>query len=304
MPVPVKRIFIVGLVGVGLLSGCGGGPREDARLTVDPKNPLALFRGEDLGLIEYVQQKLRNRCLAEAGYPQNAETMLDRPRPAFTGLVITARSFGPTSEQEARRIGFGRDNPAEPPVVVSTDPNYNRQLDACTGRAWRRLDDEARRVIDAYNDLGNKLLAPLMRTIDARMDPGLPAKLLSCLREQGYRVPNDRAFLAHPDPRLTGVRLAPPPSAPELSWKPKRIPGTVEVGPAVPARQYRATTQEGALAVAWLRCKQRIGLAGQQLSIAVQVQNELVTKHETTFAELNPEIQRIAKRAAALLGST
>lgn len=48
--------------------------------------------------------------------------MLDRPRPAFTGLVIKARSFGPTTEQEARRIGFGRDTPADPPSVVNTDP--------------------------------------------------------------------------------------------------------------------------------------------------------------------------------------
>jgi hypothetical protein len=176
-------------------------------------------------------------------------------------------------------------------------------METCVVTAWRELGDDSVRVLGAYNDLGNKLLKPLMPTINARLDPGLPAKLMSCLGGAGYRARDEQAFLNRPDPRQLGVRLGEPELGAAASWKPQRVPGTVQVGPQVPARPYQATPEEGALAVAWLRCRQRTSMADQQLRVAVEVQRELVAKHETAFEELNPLVRRIAKHAAALLGA-
>ena len=74
------------------------------------------------------------------------------------------------------------------------------------------------------------------------------------------------------------------------------------MGPAAPARRYHASAEEGALAVAWLRCRQQTGMAERQMAVAVQVQTELLDKYEATFDELNPQIQKYAKRAATLIG--
>jgi hypothetical protein len=55
--------------------------------------------------------------------------------------------------------------------------------------------------------------------------------------------------------------------------------------------------------VAWLDCRRETGLADRQLAIAVEVQRELVTRHEIAFLELNPQVERLARRAADLIGS-
>ena len=40
----------------------------------------------------------------------------------------------------------------------------------------------------------------------------------------------------------------------------------------------------------------------QEMAAAVTTEKELVTKYETSFEELNPQIKRVAKQAAALVG--
>ncbi|GLH95405.1 hypothetical protein [Phytohabitans aurantiacus] len=291
------------LVAALTATACGGDPPAGLG-AVDERNPLAVFLGESLGLIDYAQLKLRNECLAGAGYPQNLETMMDQPVPAFSMFVITPRTFGPTTEQEARRIGFGRDEQAEPSPVVSSDPNYDRAIDSCGGKAWDRLGDDVQDAYYAYFDLGNKISGTLMTTISERLDKSLPAKMLACVRAAGYDADDERQFLKTPRPALLGVPFGTVDPAPDTGWRPARKPGTIEVGPAIPARPYRPTAQESELAVAWLRCREQTTLADQQLTAAISVQKELVAKHETSFVELNPRIRRIAKQATELIGTS
>lgn len=307
------RIWLAALAVVATvaLAGCdvGGsklasGPRTaQSPSGADQDHPLALFRGQDLGLIDYAQLKVRNECLAKAGYPQNLDAMQGGPRVVFENLIVTPRTFGPTTEQEARRIGFGIDQPAEPASIVSYDPNYNSAMDDCTKNAWQQLGTGAQQTYNAYFDLGNKLAGALMPTITSRLDPQLPAKMLSCMQGKGYHPDDDQAFLKTPNPKLFGVHFGDPDPGPGATWQPNKGSLAVQVGPAAPARQYHASAEEGALAVAWLRCRQATGLADQQMSVAVAVQKELVAKYETTFDELNPKIQTVAKKAAALIGA-
>lgn len=308
-----KRYWLAGLtalVAVALLTGCtlakpktAGAAAPAPAAAADPDHPLALFLGQDLGLIDYAQLRLRNQCLAKAGYPQNLDVMQGAPRVDFDNLIITPRTFGPTTEQEARRIGFGLDQPAEPPAVVAHDTNYDKAMDDCSKKAWQQLGVGAQQTYLAYFDLGNKLSGALIPTITSRLDPQLPAKMLSCMQGKGYHADDQQAFLRTPRPQLFGVRFGDPDPGPGATWEPDRTKGGVQVGPGALARQYHASPEEGALAVAWLQCRQQTGLAEQQMIVAVQVQEELVAKYETTFDELNPQIRMIAKQASALIGA-
>lgn len=295
---------------VAALAGCttdqakaSAGSVTTTPSAADQDSPLALFRGQDLGLIDYAQLKVRNQCLAKAGYPQNLNVMEGGPRIVFGDLIVTPRTFGPTTEQEARRIGFGIDQAAEPPSVVSYDANYNSAMDDCSKKAWQQLGTGAQQAYLAYFDLGNKLSGALMPTITARLDPQLPAKLLSCMQGKGYHADDDQAFLKTPRPSQFGVHFGDPDPGPGATWQPDKHSGGVQVGPAAPARQYHASPEEGALAVAWFQCRQQTGLAAQQMSVAAQVEKELAAKYETSFDELNPQIQKFAKQATALIGA-
>jgi hypothetical protein len=284
------------------MSGCGKTGRAHDKVAMDRQSPFSLFQGEEIGLVDYVQLKLRNQCLAKAGYPQDLNVMLATPRNPFDNLIISARTFGPTTEQEARRIGFGSDQAAAPPTVVSFDPNYDESTRTCSKQAWGRLGAEAERVYFGYYDLGNKLAGPLMPMIEQRLDPQFSSRLMACITGKGYRVSDTQAFLKTPDPHLLGVPFGTLDSGVGASWKPKGVPGTIEIGPTTPAQQYQASPEEGALAVAWLDCRQETKLTEQQVTIATAVQLELVTKYEDTFVELNPQVERLARQAAALIG--
>ncbi|MEV0004582.1 hypothetical protein AB0H28_20190 [Micromonospora sp. NPDC050980] len=265
--------------------------------------PFSLFLGEELGQIDYAQLKVRNKCLAKAGYPQNLNTMLEQPRNPFRHLLITARSFGPTSAEEAKRVGFGRDSLSAPPSVISFDPSYDKAYDRCTDIAWKELSDDAKKVYYGYFDLGNNLSQPLSPTVNERMGDTAWRKLLSCLGDKGHRPQNEQEFLQNPNPGFFGVPVGVDANEGRDRWKPKQVPGTIEVGPAVPAAPYHAGPAESALALAWFECRRATGIDKKQLETAVQVQRELVAKYESSFIELNPQVTRLAKQAAQLIGA-
>jgi hypothetical protein len=186
--------------------------------------------------------------------------------------------------------------------VISSDPNYDRAYDNCGKKAWERLGDDVQDAYFAYFDLGNKISGRLMKQIDERLDDGLAAKMLTCVRDAGYPVDDEQQFLKTPRPQLLGVTFGAPDTAPDNEWRPAKKTGTVEVGPAIPARPYRPTPEESDLAATWLSCRTSTTLAAQQMAAAIAVQKELVAEHETSFTELNPRIRRIAKQAATLIG--
>jgi hypothetical protein len=290
--------LVVLLMGASAAACSDSGDRHE-KLAIDGDMPFAAFLGDDLGIIDYAQLKMRNQCLAEAGYPQDLNIMLPEARNPFPSLVITARTFGPTSEEEARRIGFGRDSRPAPPSIASFDSAYDKTSEECDQKAWRKLPASTKEAYQQYYDLGNQLGLPFFKTIDERMRGGWQ-KLLTCLGKKGYHASREEEFLKSPEPGLFGVQAGGEPTDPADDWNPKGTPGTVEVGPARPARQYHAAPAEGALAVAWFHCRQETGIDKEEMNTALQVQRELVVKYEVSFTELNPRIEAATREAVRL----
>ncbi|CAL9491438.1 hypothetical protein SUDANB95_03225 [Actinosynnema sp. ALI-1.44] len=298
--------LIACVLAVTFTASCTAGPGADGHVpptsgAVEPEQPFDVVRSEQVGLIHHAQQKIRNRCLAAAGYPQNLDTQVARPEDPFDFLTVSARDFGPTSEEEARRLGFGDHTRGEPARVVSTDANFDKAIARCADQAWNELGPGAEQTLDGYSDLVNAL-APYRLDVDGELPADLSARMLDCMAGRGFHPPDRQAFLKTPNHRLFGVAYGRADSGREEAWEPARRPGTVEVGPAIPPREYTPTPQESALAVAWFHCGRDTGKIEAQLAAVQRVQRRYVDKHQTWIDELNPKVEELARHAATIPG--
>jgi hypothetical protein len=280
----------------------GAGPAGTGTAGQKLAQPFSVFLGDALGVVDYAQLKVLNQCLADAGYPQNMRIMGSAPRNPFPQLIVTDETFGPASEQAAREHGFGHEQAAIPPAVASFDPNYDQVSEQCSKNSWKKLPASAEKVYYSYFDLGNSLSEPFLLTVFQRIGKPGWTSLLSCLADKGYHTSKEEDFFRIPDPGLFGVPIGDPVADPAEDWKPKGVPGTVEVGPATPAKRYVPSARESDLAVSWFTCTRDTGIAKQESEVAMQVQRELVAKNDTRLTDLNPQVQEIARQAAALIG--
>ncbi|MCU7724315.1 hypothetical protein ODJ79_11365 [Actinoplanes sp. KI2] len=307
--VKTKKLRAVAVAALALLplAGCADNAAQASSSAVGDKKieqPFSIFLGDAIGVVDYAQLKVLNQCLADKGYPQNLRVMASGPRNPFPQLIVTEATFGPASEDDAKRRGFGQDEPATPPAVVSSDPTYDRVSDQCAEDAWKKLSPNAKEVYYSYFDLGNALGMPFLLTVNQRMGQARWDQLLSCLAGKGYQTTKKADFYRYPDPGLFGVPLGSDTPDPAASWVPKHVPGTVEVGPAVPARSYTPAPREADFALAWYRCRRDTGIDKEQMATVMQVEGELVKKNETALSELNPQVEQVAKQAAALIGQS
>lgn len=295
------------LLGV-LLTGCSADDSADQppAETLEAPRSFGIFLGDELGLIDFAVRRLRNECLADAGYPQDLELMEDTPSRPFRNLVVTEDYFGPDTEEEARAKGFGHDVPAQPGRVVSGDHHYHMHLEHCEDEAYAALGPDSRRIVEAYQELGTdlsaKFSAALVNKIEERM-PDASERLLNCLEEAGYTPTDEETFLEEPDPRLLGVEFGgleqDDPAAAQSS--PEEAEGTVQVTPSVPAMEYVPTPEESELAVVWYGCRAEIGLTDALKAAAGEAQAEIVAEYEDAFRELNPSIQELGRVAAEVI---
>jgi hypothetical protein len=294
-------VLAVSLLPVGACSTTSE-PTRTGTAGSEMAQPFSVFLGDALGVVDYAQLKLLNQCLADAGYPQNSRVMGPAPRNPFHHLIVTDETFGPASESDAEQHGFGHDQAPVPPAVASFDPNYDKISERCSENSWKKLPTNAKKVYYSYFDLGNALSRPFLLTVFERIGKPGWRSFLSCLADKGYHTSKEEDFFRIPDPGLFGVPIGDPVADPAEGWKPKGTPGTVEVGPATPAKRYVPSAQESDFAVVWFTCARDTGIAKREMELAMEVQRELVAKNETKLTELNPQVQEIARQAAALIG--
>ncbi|MEV6305610.1 hypothetical protein AB0M02_39770 [Actinoplanes sp. NPDC051861] len=277
----------------------GAAPVASAAAEPKPSQPFDILQGEKVGLIEHAQAKLQFRCMADSGYPQNQEIGVPAPVNPFEGLVIGAGSLGPMTEAEARRQGFGHDMDAERPALVSNDVNFDKAGERCDEKAWDDLGAGARETVWAYYELTNQL-GPYRKELDRKLPGDLAGKMLECITGAGYRPADREQFLKTPNPDQLGVTFGDLEPTTARDWEPRRRSGTIDVGPAIPARRYVPTPEEADLAVDWYRCRQETDMLGAYLAAARPVQQTYVDRYESQITELNAKVEELSRAAATL----
>ncbi len=292
-----NRLWILPLL---LLTACGT-PTAPAAVVVPtptvrvqaPSQPYDAFRGDLLDVIAAAVLVERDRCMAKAGYPELQQAVGQPASGSFDDLKVNAGSFGATSAAEARRRGFGRDVPAEPPAVRSTSQKFSDAMDRCTQEANARLGPNAQEVQNRYYDLGNQLRMALRPVYADKMPPRFAVPVLACLQAKGFTSKT-------PDVRTFGVPFGNAGPEPSPGWD-KR--GVLQVRPANPARPYVPTTQESALAETWYDCTTTAGWPHFQLTRALTLQATTVRRLKPQLDELTPSIESQARQATTVIAN-
>ncbi|MBQ0904336.1 hypothetical protein [Micromonospora sp. U21] len=293
----------LGLAVIAVTGACGGGGSESeadqSSMLAGAKRPFDLFLGEELGLIDWARIKLTDKCVASRGYPQVLQGALEKPYNPFYYLAADYDGLGPMTEEQARRSGFREDRPPTPTSVVSSDKNFDAVNERCLKEASKALGG-AQETVNSYAMLGNDVYEAYRAEINELLEPQR-AKIADCLEDkkfkfdrQGYVKEDDLTSFGLPPGRYEGGDNP-------LNWKPKRVPGTVEVSPPWPAQRYIPSQQESDLAVAMFRCSQEVGVRQAFDEKSTEIQRAIVGRYEARFAEMNPKIEQAARRATELV---
>lgn len=260
-----------------------------------------VFHGDQVGLIEYAKNKLVAECMADRGYPQLAQAGVGRGEGFLSSLDVAPPDYAVADDEHARRYGFGNDQPATAPHVLSFDAGFDAAQGACRTEAHNRIGPEYAGVLNQLVDLFNQMSGEVANAMSsgpsqAEIDQVL-GRVTSCLEAKGFY--SNGQGTGRLDSYGVGQRQGKfdGPEAPE----PRRIPGTVEVLPAQPARKYIPTPQESALAVAAAQCSRDAGFGDKVAEVRLRIVREVIAKHEDVLTELTGKIDVIARQAAGLV---
>lgn len=277
-------------------NGGSGGKQAGQQLTFD------LFLGDKLDIIDYARRTVTADCMSKAGFSQLKQGGIEQYSASSKMLAIDNTRFrGFTSEEQARTAGFGTGQTAEPPMVVSTDPNFDTAQKKCDTTTANALGQDSRSTLDAYTEIGNQLSGELAVWVRTEV-PKATEPMLDCLAQKGFPA-NDRTAGLKAPFNISAFNIAPGKlDGKPFDWQPKKVPGTVEVSPAKPQLRYVPSSQESNFAAAWYQCDQSTGRLQKLLDGAHRTEATAVAKYQDRLAELNPKIEAIARTAAGMVG--
>jgi hypothetical protein len=257
---------------------------------------VEVFRSDKLIQLERQEASLRATCMADRGYPQLAEAGEPAPERTLADLNVTAPGFATISEADARRLGFGHDEPARAPHVMSFHTGFDRAFAQCTEQATNRLGrnfpDVRRRSYDLMSTVNAEVRAETTSGADAEAYRTIATPVLDCLDRAGYpHHGSERNLRAYGVGLPTGTWTGPEPATP------KGVRGTVEVLPAIPARTYTPTPDEAALAVAANRCARQTQFAEKYLNQSLSHTRKILTRHEVELADLAAALDNLANHS-------
>ncbi|WP_432985512.1 hypothetical protein [Dactylosporangium sp. CA-233914] len=93
----IVNAFLVGVMLV-LAAACQNNSGDSAtpRVSLAPgAHPYDALRGAEFEAMRHAVQRLRNKCLAGEGFPQNLELMATQPGDPFEFLRVDDGMFGP-----------------------------------------------------------------------------------------------------------------------------------------------------------------------------------------------------------------
>ncbi|GBP99581.1 hypothetical protein SSP531S_09760 [Streptomyces spongiicola] len=298
------RTALGALAAAAVLSACAAEAFEATDLAAVPTDKVAdeIFRAGDIDLIEHVRNRLTGDCMDRQGYPQLKRTGLSRQSRPFADMDVRPPLFATRTDEQAKLLGFGEHRRPEAASVLSYDRGFDKQFERCRHAAGRRLGPEFSEIQNQsyrlYNDVADERDALLKSPAEAAVTAAALRPLLACVEAGGFRrhIPGARTLdsfgIGVPTGRHEGTGPA----------EPKRVPGTVEVLPAVPERRYVPTAEESRLAVASARCARQTGFGEKTAAQRARVIRKVVAAHESEIARLRPRVAELANSATKLAG--
>lgn len=290
--------------------GKGTGSRTEnagplSTLAPDHDDPYSAYLSDNLLAINSAKLEISYKCYAENGYPLFLEVLPAQKANAFRGDALTpdfkttfaSMSEAPwfSSEAYARETGFGHTTPARDPHVFASDGAFAQISKFCEEKALSAISGSAE-LLKQYVALGNSL-AESLRNETREIEGPLNQKVFDCMNKGDYPVDPHGPNKQHVWNVDFGVPYG---SAPGEEWPvPSKGGGAIQLVPATPELRYTPTTQESEAAAAMYRCSIESGARDSWTKAVNKAKQRVLAGNEARFSELNPQIQALAKSAAA-----
>ncbi|ETA66556.1 hypothetical protein AmyhaDRAFT_0316 [Haloechinothrix halophila YIM 93223] len=282
-------------------TGCSGenGATDLPPMPQGATEPFDLYLQRESDLIVEVMHVLTDRCLADAGFSARRDSVDESE---LENGPLMGKPLQPRTVERARKYGFGmplKPRQGEPRKVVDDDPARSRAYDECMAKAKERLGgaEGFEEVVGQYGNLRNTLTHEMNDEADEILSK-FASKLTECLREKGYERADGGDLDAEEGPRQFGISTG--------SYTRGEAGEHAEAGDGAAGLPeqvaYVPTTEESDFAVTFVRCGQRTGVFAEVDERWEGMQQAIIEDHAAEFAELNPKIKVLAKKAAGLVG--
>lgn len=297
-----RYVRVVALCAVAVaVAGCS---TDDAASELPPlppgaSEPFDLYLAQQSDFVVTAMHKLADSCLAEAGFPQERS---DDEATEPEGSIFK-KPLEPRSEKQARKYGFGQPIPAEPGKVINDDPAFQAAAKKCDEEAQQKLGGrrELEKILGPHGDLRNTLQHGLNRKSEGILDEH-KQELSDCLSQNGYERADGGVLDLNEGWEQFGITLGDHGEEDHSPVDNKGTPKGEQKLPGKSAREYIPTEEESDFAVEFVRCGKQTGVFADIDEKWKAMQQEIVEDHAAEFAELNPKIEALAKKAAEVLG--
>lgn len=283
------------------VTGCAEQPKQLPPMQPGSVQPFDLFLRDDFNSIDEALKALFHRCLSDAGFPQAKSLWSPGSHPSIGELGASV--VQPRTVEQARKYGFGKPIPAQPAKLVWTDAAYLAAVDSCEVSSKSELGDPQRiqDLRQQYADLSNNLMNDYRaRARSVLGDYG--DALTRCLTGKGYSISKGARFDPNQAVKQFGIVVGRhADEQPATTPRPNGLPASAKFHPGTLQIEYVPTPQETDFAVVFVQCGEETRFFAELDRKALTDQQEIVEDHAAEFAELNPQIQELARAAAKVV---
>ncbi len=232
--------------------------------------------------------EVRDRCMADRGFPQFLEVEVpDEAITALDDIGLGTYTFGPVTEEEARRFGYSPLLGFPPPFpgVVADDEAFELAVDECREEAWSRIGPAAEDTVRSLERLGSALhnaFVDALRASDAFQE--LHRRRLSCLAAAGFPARDGAGVWLRPEPGMFPVEFGDVVEVGGAETPPLEPGQVLVVDP--PEVRYVPTQDEIELALEDVRCRAESDFAVEAAALAAVIQRDLLAEFEANLTEL------------------
>jgi hypothetical protein len=242
-----------------------------------------------------------------------ADALVDDELSGWGEWHVESGLFGPDTPEQALQHGYlGREwwgGGAEPPKLVSSDPEFLAAADEC-GQEWDSALPVAGLYLEYSGDIGNRVSEAMYRAMQRNVEVEAAAvfnEWLGCIETAGFTPEGAGISFGFGIEAEGGGGMATYFGVEVGAWKDGRDPdttplpaGTTEIRQGGSRGVYVPTDAEVELAMVDVACKEEIRFWQRLYPMLMGIQREAMAAIQGELLQLNPEIEALAGRAQSL----